>query len=67
MIHLSRVARAAVVTLAIPVLSQMRWQESGWIGTCAGVGCMGMRSGCATYTHLNSEGARVTEYCYLDS
>lgn len=49
-----------------PLVAALRWQESGWIGTCAGIGCTGQRALCAIYSYTTSSGSRVTNYCYLD-
>lgn len=37
------------------------WKESGWISTCAGVGCTGWDLPCFSYTI-----GGTTRYCYLD-
>lgn len=67
MLRLNRVVLIATsLMIAGSALAQTTWKESGWISTCAGIGCTGQRAICATYTHSNSEGAKVTEYCYLD-
>lgn len=42
------------------------WKESGFIGTCAGIGCMGRRNGCSIYTIPAPDGVKHTYYCYLD-
>ena len=64
-------ARALLLTLLgaalTPAVGHSVWQESGWIGTCAGIGCTGRRSLCATYGYTASNGSVVTNYCYLDS
>jgi hypothetical protein len=38
-------------------------KESGWISTCDGIGCHGMRTLCATYPTRSPDGT-VTHYCY---
>ncbi len=47
------------LTLLGPAVTTAWQQESGWISTCAGVGCHGMRSVCYEY-RIN----KVSRYCY---
>jgi hypothetical protein len=65
--------RAMLVTamlLAVPGVRIPRlrpfWKESGWISTCAGVGCMGRKTECFTYSIHNSDGGSEPYYCYGD-
>ncbi len=62
--------RALLLTLAAatltPAVGLSLWQESGWIGTCAAIGCTGRKSICATYGYTASNGSVVTNYCYFD-
>jgi len=51
-----------LLSLANPVVRPMA-KESGWISTCDGIGCHGMRTLCATYPTRGAEGT-VTHYCY---
>lgn len=65
--QLSRALILAVVGFTLtPALALSAWQESGWIGTCAGIGCTGRRAICAIYTYTASGGNVVKNYCYLD-
>ncbi|HWA56795.1 MAG TPA: hypothetical protein VG692_06040 [Gemmatimonadales bacterium] len=54
----------AVAPVRLPVLAY--WKESGWIGTCPGMGCMGNRALCSIYSMPNPEGQLVKHYCYLN-
>jgi hypothetical protein len=42
------------------------WKESGFIGTCAGIGCLGRRNECAIYSISGPDGVRRTYHCYMD-
>lgn len=64
--HLTRRLLLLVPLTLTPVFATLRWQESGWIGTCAGIGCTGLMALCATHSYTTSSGSRVTNYCYLD-
>lgn len=65
--HLAGVLIFALLAFTVtPVLAYPAWQESGWISTCAGIGCTGRRAICATYSYTSSNGGQVKNYCYLD-
>jgi hypothetical protein len=57
---LTAVARGLARTL------ESQWKQNGYIGSCAGRGCLGHRSECSVYSFPNAEGGRNTFYCYLD-
>ncbi len=62
----SRRLLLASLSLLVSPVGQTRWQESGWIGTCPGIGCAGNRVICATYTVTLSDGTLRKNYCYFD-
>jgi hypothetical protein len=51
----------SALTLLLPFIRPVRPQESGWISTCAGVGCWGRRSACFIYQTPTS-----SRWCYWD-
>jgi hypothetical protein len=59
-------AVAAAFTAVAPVVIRPMWKESGWISTCAGIGCTGMRALCTIYSVTSPDGSTFTNYCYLD-
>lgn len=65
--HLARVLVVAMLGVTLtPALAHSLWQQSGWISTCAGIGCTGRKAICATYSYITSGGNEVKNYCYLD-
>lgn len=50
---------ALSIIVAGPAITALWHKESGWISTCAAVGCHGMRSVCYEY-RLSG----VSRYCY---
>lgn len=50
----------------VPIPLKPFWKESGYIGSCAARGCMGLRSVCSIYSFPAGNGERNTFYCYLD-
>ncbi len=65
-LHAFRFTAALALTAVAPFVVRPSWKESGWISTCAGIGCTGWRAICATYSYTGSQGETVTVYCYRD-
>ncbi len=59
-------ALATATTTVTPIMTRAFWKESGWISTCAGIGCTGYRSACSVYRVTSPDGAKLTNYCYMD-